>query len=612
VKLRKLIYFILVIILISGSDINAADRTLKMNHGMLNLTRVDLNQEGTIQLNGEWEFYWRKFLKYGEFQNVKPDIFADVPNTWDNYTMHGKMLPRHGYATYRLRVKTNIDKGTLLGLNIYNFSSAYKLYVNEKLIASNGKIAKKASGEVGDYRPKVILFKAPAKEFEIILQISNFSYARGGFWYRLSIGNAEDTIRLHEATMGKEIFIVGILIIISLFYMAMYILQREFKYCLYFSCTCMCLLVAFDMVGQLVILTIFPNLSFKSTIFLWYSFGTWVIFFALLYIHELFKSNFSRIVVKIVFCFCVLSQIIIAVTSPSFYSIFGHFIDLFDAVGALCAVIMVIIGIKNGKKDGWLNIASVFLMLVIYIHDNLYWENKISDGFGEIIYIGIFLIIFTQMVIQAKRIQIFNYKKTAAELSFLQAQIKPHFLYNTLNTFISISHYDVDKARNLLCDFSNYLRRSFDFKDLSQFVPLKNEIELAKAYAKIQKARYEERLEINFDIDEDIDIAVPRLVLQPIIENAINHGIFPKCEGGKVEVCIKIAGNTLNFQVKDDGVGMNEKKLREIFNNEEKAGIGLLNIQRRLKKLYRKGLNIKSELGVGTDITWQIPIKKKI
>jgi sensor histidine kinase YesM len=148
----------------------------------------------------------------------------------------------------------------------------------------------------------------------------------------------------------------------------------------------------------------------------------------------------------------------------------------------------------------------------------------------------------------------------ASELKFLQAQIKPHFLYNALNTFISISLYDMDKARTLLTEFSSYLRRSFDFRDLSQLVTLKNEVELARAYLEIEKARFEERIEAVFDLPDDLDANVPILVLQPIVENAVVHGILPKNEGGRIEICIREEDSALYFRVKDNGVGMNPEK----------------------------------------------------
>lgn len=201
-------------------------------------------------------------------------------------------------------------------------------------------------------------------------------------------------------------------------------------------------------------------------------------------------------------------------------------------------------------------------------------------------------------------------KAIAAEMAFLQAQIKPHFLYNALNTIISISRDDIKNARNLMIDFSDYLRRSFDFKDLSQFVPLKNELDLAKAYVEIEKARFEERLAVDFQLLGDMEVRFPVLMIQPLIENAIIHGILPKPEGGRVDVVVKRVEKAVQVMIKDNGIGMDEAKLKEVLGDERKKGIGLGNIEKRLKKISGKGLEIKSKPGEGTEVIFIIPIKK--
>jgi len=214
------------------------------------------------------------------------------------------------------------------------------------------------------------------------------------------------------------------------------------------------------------------------------------------------------------------------------------------------------------------------------------------------------------MIIQARRMKFYYDNKIAAELAFLQAQIKPHFLFNSLNTFISISYYDIEKARELLTDFSCYLRRSIDFKNLSQFVPLKNEIELSKAYIKLEQARFEERVSVSFNSPEDINVSVPILMLQPIIENAIVHGLLSKLEGGKVGVFIERDGSRVLFRVTDNGVGMNSETISGILQAKSTDCIGLANIQKRLEQLYGSGLKIKSEINKGTEISWTIPLKR--
>jgi len=201
-------------------------------------------------------------------------------------------------------------------------------------------------------------------------------------------------------------------------------------------------------------------------------------------------------------------------------------------------------------------------------------------------------------------------KSVASELAFLQAQIKPHFLYNAINTFVSISRYDMEQARKLLVGFSNYLRRSFDFKSLSQVVPLKNEIELLEAYLDIEKAQYEERLEVNFEVCDEKEVKVPILMLQPVVENAILHGVLPKRDGGRIEISIKRDGKMLAFTVKDNGVGMEREKLRSVLEHESRSGVGLSNIDGRLKKLYDNGLQINSSPGIGTEVTWFVPVNR--
>jgi sensor histidine kinase YesM len=302
-------------------------------------------------------------------------------------------------------------------------------------------------------------------------------------------------------------------------------------------------------------------------------------------------------------------QLLVLFTPIRFYTRFGYIINIIEIAGVVGTLIIVMIGIKCGHKYGWLNLVSSGIVLIAYIHDVLYWTNVTTSKYGEMIYVGVFLFILIQMIIQAKKINEFYDNKIAAELSFLQAQIKPHFLYNAINTFIAISHYDVDQSRRLLIDFSKYLRKSFDFKDLSQKTSLKNEMELVEAYVEIEKVRFEERLIVHFDICEDLEVQVPILVLQPIIENAINHGVLHRQEGGQVDIIIKKKERLLIFTVKDNGVGMEISKDKNI-GNKDINGIGLYNIDMRLKKLYKKGLTIHSIIGIGTEITWFIPIEK--
>lgn len=129
------------------------------------------------------------------------------------------------------------------------------------------------------------------------------------------------------------------------------------------------------------------------------------------------------------------------------------------------------------------------------------------------------------------------------------------------------------------------------------------------SYLNIERARFGERLSINIDIEDGLShIKVPVFILQPLIENAIKHGILPKIEGGTMNLIIKEKEDNILFSVKDDGVGMSENKVKNIllYNND---GIGMKNVNERLKLLYgdKSKLNIKSALNEGTTVYFQIP-----
>jgi two-component system sensor histidine kinase LytS len=192
-----------------------------------------------------------------------------------------------------------------------------------------------------------------------------------------------------------------------------------------------------------------------------------------------------------------------------------------------------------------------------------------------------------------------------AELKALRAQIKPHFLFNSLNAIMSITRTDPNEARRLLQELSVFLRNSF--KESAAFVPLREEIRLIEAYLNIEKARFPDKLFIHYDVD-DIDGLVPPLIFQPIVENAVKHGIGSKSDVGTVYISIKESKSQIYFKVKDDGVGMDSVRIDKI-NSGSSSGVGLINVKKRLKSIYGVDLKIKSELGMGTEISFVIPKK---
>lgn len=197
-----------------------------------------------------------------------------------------------------------------------------------------------------------------------------------------------------------------------------------------------------------------------------------------------------------------------------------------------------------------------------------------------------------------------------ASYKALREQIHPHFLFNSLATIASLCRTDSEKARELILELSNYFRTTLKRKE--DFISLEEELEFLISYLKIEESRFGDRLVINIEIGKELDeVKVPVFILQPIVENAIKHGILPKIQGGSIDILINEKDNYIIFEVIDNGVGIEEDKINNILLYET-SGIGIRNVNERLRLLYGEDslLRIESILGKGTKVCFKIPKEK--
>ncbi|MNR05829.1 Sensor histidine kinase YpdA [compost metagenome] len=194
------------------------------------------------------------------------------------------------------------------------------------------------------------------------------------------------------------------------------------------------------------------------------------------------------------------------------------------------------------------------------------------------------------------------------EAAWLQAQIQPHFLFNTLTSIASLSETDTSKMVDLLEQFGNYLRTSFDARNLQSLVPISHELELLRSYLYIEKERFGDRLQVIWEVPEPLSAQIPPLSIQPLAENAVRHGILKRARGGTLTIQIQEIPGEIAIMIKDDGVGMDEAALQTIRSGSERnRGVGVQNTDRRLRRLYGRGLEIKSTPEQGTIVTFTIP-----
>ena len=164
-----------------------------------------------------------------------------------------------------------------------------------------------------------------------------------------------------------------------------------------------------------------------------------------------------------------------------------------------------------------------------------------------------------------------------ASLQALKMQLNPHFLFNTLNSISSLMYTDVESADSMLARLSEFLRMTLD-RELANEIPLEQELKFIRSYLEIEKVRFEDRLQVKIDVDDLVARAsVPSLALQPLVENAIHHGIAPRPAGGAIEIRARRDDGRLHLSVADDGVGAA---------GQPRERIGLANTRARLEQLY--------------------------
>ena len=196
-----------------------------------------------------------------------------------------------------------------------------------------------------------------------------------------------------------------------------------------------------------------------------------------------------------------------------------------------------------------------------------------------------------------------------AELRALRAEMSPHFVYNALTVIASLVRSDPDRARDLMLDFADYTR--YSLARHGEYTVVAEEFRAIETYLALQRAVLGERLRVQVRVaPEVLAVAVPYLVLEPLVENAIRHGIEPRAEAGLVQVHGQAEGNDCVISVEDDGVGMEPKFAQDILAGRvTEGGVGLSNVDRRLRDVYGAwyGLTVETGLGAGTRVIVRVP-----
>ena len=341
------------------------------------------------------------------------------------------------------------------------------------------------------------------------------------------------------------------------------------------------------------------------------------VLFAVLLIKSLLSEKSRRVADAVILLYGLFISALVGVslfTKAYFYDMLGVW-----AVGAVAvSVIFIVLTLLSAKKASGkqrLLLLFVALGLLLFLADiaAIYfalWQvglaSKIFFLAGFVLSVVTFLNVVPKNIRAAKKAEKLEKEKITLDaelaqsrISTLMSQIHPHFIYNTLGSIEQLCELDPPKAAKLVNDFSKYLRGNFGEVDNPKLIRVSKELEHTEYYISIEKVRFPD---IEFDTEITCcDFSIPALTIQPIVENAVKHGILKRQEGGRIRVKTYETDSSYFISVKDNGVGFDVTELE--YNNH----VGLRNIKGRLEAMCAGILHIESIIGVGTKITVEIP-----
>lgn len=280
---------------------------------------------------------------------------------------------------------------------------------------------------------------------------------------------------------------------------------------------------------------------------------------------------------------------------------------------------MQLVGHAAGIASFFMVMGTLSYYFTDYVDGLVYFENwreymvellnwaalRFYDQY--IITVGVYYVIkyFQGLQKEEKEKSELALKNKEMQISLLKSQINPHFLFNTLNSISTLIHSSKDQARKVITQLSDIFRYALDSHS-GKMVKLGHEIDFIENYIRIQQVRFGDRLKFQKHIDEScLGLSIPPMILQPLVENSVKYGIGPKEDGGTIDLIVKHLKGTVFFEVRDDGLGINAKKVMD----GSAGGVGMTNTDLRLISYYGPLATLKVKSSeYGYSVSFSIPI----
>lgn len=366
------------------------------SQGKVDLSGRDFQREGSIPLNGEWEFYWNRLLNPSSFSNpgLPPESgWIHVPSQWGE-----EVLSNRGFGTYRLTVTLppNSEKRTM-ALYVRSVATSYNLWVNGEMLASSGTVGTDRKTMVPRNVPQVVYFQPKAGNNELVIQVSNFVQRKGGIWESIRLGDATAVAHERNTHVISEIFIVGCLTVMGLYHIALFAFRRKDKAPLYFGILCLAISMRTLVLGETLGMAMLPQVPWEIGVKVEYISACFSFLMYVLFINTQYPSKMSRITNLV--CSVVQGGVVslVLLTPADIYTRIMLPYQLLVAIPTIIYTLSVYLWAAYKRKEGSVtNMIGFAIMAATITNDILFYNQVIMTGTW--IPFGLLFFLLTQSV----------------------------------------------------------------------------------------------------------------------------------------------------------------------------------------------------------------------
>lgn len=373
----------------------------RTNAGVMDLRGWDFQQEGNVKLEGAWEFYWQQLLAPKDFDektDASKSEYVQVPGVWRQYEYHGKPLSSFGYATYRMRIHLDESEAEQVkSLYIPSVSTAYKLWVNGKLVATNGTVGMTEAEMVPQDYAQIVSFLPKSSDVEIVMQVANFVQRKAGLWKPLLFGSEKQIYREREISVTYTVFLTGSLFFMGIYHLILFVLRKQNLSALFFAILCLGFIIRMLVVGDIYLVWLFPQISWETAVKLEYLPIYMGVPLLLRYIQLEYPHEMNPKIAKASMAIGIVFSLVVLFTPAKIYTYTMLPYELLTLVTFFYIIVVTIRVAVKRRVGAVMNMIAIVLLFFATLSATLYYNQILA--LGDSLSVGVFAYLFAQSFI---------------------------------------------------------------------------------------------------------------------------------------------------------------------------------------------------------------------